>query len=192
MNATDYRKQLELLLPSGSAIDPQSGSVLLNLLGGFAEELARIEGRGRDLIDEADPRTTTELLAEWLAIVGVPDECAAHSTATIGEREQLLQKLIKQSGQTPLFYQEMAEVLGYSASVEEFPSFNIDQGAIGDPLTDGSWTHCFTVRINGVTDYATAGEARASDRLGYFDASFLYCLLQKAKPAQTVAFVGFE
>lgn len=191
MNAADYRKQLELLLPSGSAIDPQAGSVLLKLLGGFAEELARIEARGRDLIDEADPRTTTEIFQEWLAIIGIPDGCSIYAVGGEDERSQLIQRLVKQAGQTPIFYQELAEALGYLARTEEF--FPATAGfETGSLLCDEGWRFVFSVKLSDVADRARAGSALSGGRVTEFSSPFLFCVLQTAKPGHTVAFVGFE
>ena len=192
MIASDYRKQLELLLPKGPAYDPQNGSVLLDFLSGMAEELARIDARTIDVLNEADPRTTTELFTEWLETVGIPDGCSVYALTPEDERTQLIQKLTKQAGQTPAFYIDLADALGYGARVEEFQEFLVDRNVVGDPLYDEYWVHSFSLVLDEPPVVARAGVARAGDRLGTFNADFLFCILQTARPAHVVAFVGFE
>ena len=56
--ATDYQTLLQQLLPYGPAWtdDPDAG--ITRLFTGLAQELARLDTRAWQLIEEADPRTT--------------------------------------------------------------------------------------------------------------------------------------
>jgi len=65
MRADDYLHQLQALLPSGPAWPRDRDAVLTQLLAAFAEEFARIDARTAQLIEEADPRATYDLLADW-------------------------------------------------------------------------------------------------------------------------------
>lgn len=193
MNAADYRKQLEKLLPQGLAFKRDPGSLLLALLEGMAEELARIDGRSTQLIQEADPRTADELLEDWLRVVGVPDPCTVYALGAEDEKAQLLQKLTRQVGQNADFWLEIAQTLGYStAQVLEYREFRVDDNSVGDPLYDAKWKHTFTVQVAEPLIYFRAGEARAGEYLTRSSAELLNCTLQKSKPAHTVAFVGFQ
>lgn len=192
MNSTEYRRQLELLLPTGQALVPEEDTVLHDFLQGIAVELARIDSRGVDVLNEADPRTTQELFNEWLSQFGIPDDCSVYAETPEDERTQLLQKLTKQSGQTPQFYIELAEALGYDSRIQEFREFLVDVNSCEDPLHDAQWVYAFSLVISEPPVVARAGVARAGDRLGSFEAPFLYCLLQKARPGHAVGFLGFE
>lgn len=190
-SSQDYALLLSQLLPPGQAFSQEPGSVYSELLAGLAEELARIDARGEDLLEEAFPDTTNEVFAEWLRMVGVPDVCSAVAITITDERAQLIQKLTAQAGQSPDFYVRLAASLGYLARVLEFREFVAGSSA-GDPLYDVSWKHSFSVVVSGGVTQARAGLARAGSRIREFAADLLYCVLQRAKPAQTVAFVGFE
>lgn len=192
MTAAEYRDQLLQLLPPGVALPKESGAVFVDLISGIAEELARIDDRGDQIIEESDPRTTDELLAEWLTMFGVPDDCSILNTAPSSDRIQLLQKITAQAGQTPEFYVQLGEAATYSSRLAEYREFMCDLNSAGDPLYDSQWKHAFTLYIDEPPVVARAGIARAGDALSTFDASWLDCLLQNAKPAHTVAFVGFE
>lgn len=191
MNALDYRRQLELLLPTGPAIEPITGSRLAQFLDGIARELARVEGRGVDLLNEADPTTSGELFESWLSMVGIPDGCSVYAIGAGDERAQLIQRLVKQSGQTPAFYQELAEKLGYTANVVEFEPLAVGSSA-GAAMYDNNWAFAFSVVLSGVALRAQAGIARAGARTTDFSEEFFSCVLSTAKPGHTVAFVGFE
>lgn len=192
MTAEDYKKQILQLLPPGIALSQDEESVLVQLIAGMAEELARIDARGDQVIEESDPRTTDELFYEWLAEAGIPDECSSLAETPEDERIQLLQKLSAQPGQSRDFYIELADKLGYDSRIQEYEEFIVDQSEVEDQLFDAYWVHSFSLVLAEPPVVARAGVARAGDRLGTFDAAFLFCLLQKAKPAHTVAFVGFE
>jgi uncharacterized protein YmfQ (DUF2313 family) len=188
----DYKQQILQLLPPGFAYTPTEGSILVKLIAGMAEELARIDARGDQVIEESDPRTTSELFQEWLTEVGIPDDCSSLAETPEDERNQLIQKLSSQPGQSRAFYVDLAEKLGYDSRVQEHEEFIVDDSFVEDPLYDAYWIHSFSLILSEAPVLARAGVARAGDRLGTFDAAFLFCLLQKAKPAHTVAFVGFE
>ncbi len=189
--ASDYAQTLAQLLPPGQAFSQEPGSIYGQLLNGVAEELARIDARGGQLIEEAFPDTTNEMFSSWLAMVGVPDVCSDVAVTVTDERAQLIQKLTAQSGQTPAFYVLLAASLGYTARVLEFKEFVAGSYA-GDPLYDVSWRHAFSLVVSGGANQARAGLTRAGARIRDFAADLLYCVLQRSKPAQTVAFVGFE
>lgn len=191
MLSQDYKNLLLQLLPPGLAYSAESGSRQMMLVDALAEELARIDARGQQIIEEADPSTSTELYEEWLQLAAIPDSCSALASSVEDYRKQLLQKLASITDQAPATYEALADSLGYDARVVEFDMF-VAGSACGDPLYDEFWQNAFSVVIVGGANQAQSGIARAGDRLRTFEAGFLYCLLQKAKPAQAIAFVGFE
>lgn len=70
-----YREQLRKLLPVGKLWKPKSSGTLMKLLEAIGAEGCRIDDRGVDLVNESDPRTTDQLLAEWEGWLGIPDVC---------------------------------------------------------------------------------------------------------------------
>lgn len=75
LSAEAYLAQLQALLPPGSAWPRAANATLTKLLGALAEELARLDARALALIDEADGRSTLELLSDWERVCGLPDPC---------------------------------------------------------------------------------------------------------------------
>lgn len=172
-------------------MDAAPGSTLLRLLDGFSAELARVDARAADLIEEMDPRTTDELLEAWLALYGVPDECSPLNPNPDDERTQLLQKVTVQLSQNPAFYVALAAAIGYAgAEVAEHPEFKADQGSAGDAIHAPGWAHAFSVRTADAAAYLRAGESAAGDMLGFYAAEFLKCLVLDARPAHSFAFIA--
>ena len=60
MSAAAYADQLKQLLPRGRLWLLEADAKLRALLLAIAEELARVDARGVDLINESDPRTADE------------------------------------------------------------------------------------------------------------------------------------
>lgn len=99
------------LLPPGRLwrVDPASNLTALFLAAG--DELSRISGRALDIIDEADARTTDELLVDFQRVLALP------ATATVEEgRAQVVAWLTQDRGFRPVDIQEtLAMLLGQDA-----------------------------------------------------------------------------
>ena len=57
-------------------------------LRGMAAEFCRVDERGRDLLRQLDPLTAdlNELLADWEALLNLPDDCAP-GNQTLAQRQ---------------------------------------------------------------------------------------------------------
>ncbi|MBI0530103.1 YmfQ family protein [Sphingomonas sp. TX0522] len=195
MDAAAYRDQLAQLLPLGRAWTRAADSVMGRLLAALADELARVDGRAADLLDEADPRTTLELLADWERVAGLPDNCTGTS-GTVGERRiALLSKLTQIGGQSIPAMTMLAARLGYVVEIGEFAPAAVGFDA-GDELTGDAWAHAWLVEVlideeSYLANYAefVAGSA-AGDPLRSVGALDLECVLNRVKPAHThISFV---
>lgn len=109
-----YVRQLKALLPPGRLWNVEPDSNLSKLLEGIADELTRINARGVDLINESDPRTASETIAEWESVVGIPDLFVTTIPATLaGRRVAVTQKYVNRGGQTDAFFRALALACGY-------------------------------------------------------------------------------
>ena len=73
--AAQYHAQLRSLLPSGPAWDPEQVPELEEVLEGVAQELARLDARAADLLNEMDPAGVSELVPDWERVMNLPDPC---------------------------------------------------------------------------------------------------------------------
>lgn len=119
--ARDYVADLEALLPTGGAWPRGEDTVYHQLNAGLAAEFARIDQRAADLLEEMDPRTTTELLPDWERVAGLPDPCTAAPTTLEGRRAALTARLISRGGwsggPSVPFLTVLIEALGYDTPV---------------------------------------------------------------------------
>ena len=196
MSVDDYLLQLKALLPQGLAWSREAGTRLHNLLRGIAEEFARVDARVTDLRNEADPRTTLELLVDWEAFAGLPDTCSAGIATTIEERRAAVQsKLLATGGASEAYFKSICEALGYTVEIDRFRPFVCGISHCGDALNGApSVRHTWRVRVIGprVTLFR-AGQSQCGDLLGKISrATDLECKLNRLKQAHTRLIVAYE
>jgi hypothetical protein len=91
--ALAYSHMMTALLPPGRVWRLLVGTNLSNLFDACADELARVDARANDLLDESDPRTADELLPEYereleLEPTGTDDERRARVVAHLVARQR--------------------------------------------------------------------------------------------------------
>lgn len=183
-----YRQQLKALLPPGKALPREPGTTLDALLDAMAAELVRVDARADDLVDEAVPSTTTQLLADWERVAALPDTCVANQAQTVPQRRAaLISKLASRGGQSPAYFIAVAAALGFEVTITEFRPFRAGMSEAGDALTNGDWV--FTWRVNGpevtVIEFR-AGQNAAGDPLRSWGNEALECRLSHNKPSHTI------
>jgi uncharacterized protein YmfQ (DUF2313 family) len=197
-SAVTYRDQLSALFPQGAAWARDIGSAFDRLLGGVAQEFARIDGRAATLIEEVDPLTTLELLGEWERVAALPDSCAP-STASIRDRQiAVARKISGLGGQTPAFFVALAASLGVEVRIEEFQPFTAGMRC-GLPCYSADWRFAFRVRVSSATEttgdlrFASfrAGVGRAGERLRTGGIASLECLIRRTKPAHSYVLFAY-
>ena len=186
--ADDYREQLKALLPPGRALPREPGTTLEQLLDAMAQELARIDGRADQLVDEALPNTTLELLPDWERVAGLPDECSGTLQPTIqGRRNDLVARLTNAGGQSPAYFIAMAAALGFVVTITEFRPLRAGLSHAGDAISNGDWA--FTWRINGpltTVTYFRASTATVGEPLASWGNATFECRMGHLKPAHTI------
>lgn len=184
-----YVQILKHLFPKGIAWTRATESTFHKLIQSKAEEMARFDTRvGTDLINEAYPDTTLELLEDWERIVGLPDSCQPTLAETItGRREDVLRKLVFRGGQSRKFFIDLAAAFGYTITIDEIRPFRAGRGRCGDRCYDIDWLHHWRVISNSsISTYFRAGIGRCGDRLRISVNTELECVISKVKPAHTV------
>lgn len=191
--AAEYREQLKALLPPGQAFPRDPDTTLHDLLDGMSIELSRLDSRARLLLQEANPTTAIELLPDWERVAGLPDKCSGVLEETLqGRRNALLTKLTSTGGQSPAYFVELAESLGYTVTIEEFRPFRAGMSVAGDALTNGPWAHTWLIRAPAasITEFR-AGLSVAGERLRTWGNDTLECKVNQLKPAHTIALFAY-
>lgn len=196
-----YKAQLASLLPRGRAWPREEGSVLMQLMHAKAEELARIDGRASDLLEEIDPRTTLELLADWERVAGLPDACIAAPDSIAERRAAVQSRITALGGQSRAYFIALAASLGFAVTIDEFRPFRVGQSRIGDRLYDEAWAHAWRVNVQppaiddgqGLTiRYFRVGESRVGERLVGFGSLDLECIIRRAAPAHSIVIFAYD
>lgn len=192
-SADQYREQLKALLPPGRAFPRERGTTLDALLSAMSQELARIDERIDRLPSEALPSTTSELLADWERVAGLPDSCSGLLSDTMqGRRSDLVSKLVSRGGQSAAYFIEVAAALGFEVIIEEFRPFQAGWSAAGDALTNGDWRFTWRVRAPEVTVVPfRAGQSAAGEPLRVWGNEGLECRMRKYAPAHTNVIFGY-
>ena len=146
-SAADYQDLLLRLAPPSSAglafpRDPGTSWGLFCLAVG--DELARIHQRVLDLIEEADPRTTTEMLAAWERNAGL----SAVGLSVAQRRARLWARLIARGGQTPAYFIALGVPFGKTITITEIATadlFRVDVSAVEDALHEETARFWWTV-----------------------------------------------
>lgn len=185
--ARDYRQQMQALLPSGMAWPRAVDALLTRVLDAFGVEFARVDGAVVGLVDEADPRTTSGLLADWERVAGLPDNCSGLLAETQqGRRNDLVSKLVGRGGQSRAYFMQVAAALGFDITIDEFRPFRAGFARAGDALTNDDWR--FAWRVNGPTVTVmrfSAGRSAAGEALATWGNAGLECRIRQYRPAHT-------
>lgn len=171
----------------------ETGSTFALLVEALAAELARCDGRAAGLVEEADPRTTYELLADWERVCGLPGPCS-HLYETVQERrEAVVLAVTALGGASRAYFEEVAASLGVAATVEEFPPFRADYSSAGDPVAEHpDWAHTWMLRgPEVVVRPFRAGRGVAGERLRTWGHARLECEINRLKPAHTLALFAY-
>lgn len=181
-DAAAYGRALLKLLPPGPLWRLTPDSVLSKLFHGLGDELARVEQRGKALVEETDPRTATETLAEWERMLGLPDEDILAIPATNAERRTaIIQKLLRTGGQSAAYYEGIALAAGWVVYVVDGYGDTVARcgtAECGDPMNGTAWAFVWRVDV----DYSVTGALSSAE---------LERVLTRISPAHTIVFFNY-
>lgn len=198
-DAAAYAGALRQLLPPGPAWDAPDGGTFAGLLLALGEEFARIDARGLDLLEEADPRTALETLPDWERVAALPDACTG-APETAAERQAALhQKLTRPGAQNAAAYIELAARAGYAIEIQEHRPLRTGFSA-GARCNGDSWAFAWTVRVRPFDGYLEEDSflavfrvgSRAGDLLRGWGALDVECLIERAAPAHTHVLFAYD
>jgi uncharacterized protein YmfQ (DUF2313 family) len=187
-----YRDQLISLQPPGAAWTTEPGSTRWNMLTALAVEVARIDLRAAELREEADPRTTVEMLPDWERVAGLPDPCAGQAQTLAERRQRLVAKLAARGGQSRAYFIGVAAQLGYTVTIEEFPQFTCTSRC-NEALNPASvrWQYAWRVRAPANTVRVMTCQSGCDEPLATWGNQILECVLGRLKPGQTTLIFAY-
>ncbi len=192
MDKAAYLDQLHALLPTGEIWQHGPGTTLDATLEMPAAELARIDARGDNLVDESDPRTTGEMFFDWERVLGLPDPCTGQLPTLELRRARIIQKLTSVGGQSRAYFIGLAESLGYENPwVTEFRPFTTGSSA-DDFLYTDPWRHVWRLNLWEETlEHVFTAQSGCDEFLRWWGDPILECLINQLKPAHTHVLYGY-
>lgn len=156
MDAASYARQLKKLLPPGKLWHLEQDSEITSTLLALSEELARVDARGDDIVDEADPRTAEETIELWEQMLGLPNDLITEIPATLAERRvAITQQFVSRGGQNEEFFILLAAACGYTVTITRHAEQLLRSGFECPGYVKGEdWAYAFTVTVS-----ATSGDA---------------------------------
>ena len=181
MKAEDYYLALLNLLPPGKVYPRNDKGAMHDTLRAMAEAFAVVDARIDNLLDEADPRTTLELLPDWERV------CALDALDTVALRQLVLtDKLTDIGGQSRAYFIAVALKFGFVITITEFHPYycitDIDHGIYEDDCR-------FVWQVNApeTTVRVATCQSPCTEPLRSWGNAILEALINHRKPAHTTA-----
>lgn len=191
-SAADYLAALQALLPRGRVWPRDADAVQTQALSGLTPTYARQNARANQLLVDAFPLSTIELLPEWEETLGLPDPCAGMSPTVYARRAQVAARFQAKGGQSAAHFIAMAAALGYSVTITQFVPARVGQARVGQPLYGAAWAHAWQINAALHTVVRSrVGVATVGEPLAYWSNAVLECELREVMPAHTVLIFSY-
>ena len=115
--AEDFQRLFEQLSPRGLLWQLLPGSIRHRLHLAWGDELARASQRQDDLLREALPSSTDEMLSDWEATLAL---VPGAGDSLDDRRKAVIAKLLAGGNQSVQFYEELGDVLGHIITIKKF------------------------------------------------------------------------
>ena len=194
--AKDYAYQLDELLPRGPIWKRRQGTLLDAFIFALSNELARVSNKAEGILDEADPRTSIELLEEWFNDWGIPSACltALADPNQEQKRRELITKIISSRSLTAEFFKEVAESIGYECEIVTYSAFTVAD-TVDKALYGTEWNTSYSMGIRVKSQSPTrlfTTNWTVDQPLAVWGDSLFECLMRELIPAHVVAIFEYE
>lgn len=194
MSRADYLSQLQALLPQGPAWQRNADAVLTRILEGLAEEFARVDGRAAQLINEADPRTTFEMLADFeQAFTLYAFSQIDGSELSIDQRRaNLVARMTELGSQSRAYFIGKAAKLGFIITITEFKEWSVGDD-VEATLYGAEWNFAWQVNAPLITasEWSVESDVEMPFSIVWLTA-LLEASLHEDKPAHTVLLFNYS
>ncbi|MBB5414116.1 YmfQ family protein [Paraburkholderia atlantica] len=192
LTSADYLRAFQSLMPRGRVWPTDSNAEQTQVFAGLTQVYARNTARANQLLVDAFPATTYELLPEWEATLGLPDPCAGSAPTIAQRQQQVVARLANSGGQSITYFVNFAAQLGYTVKIEQFTQARAGMLKAGDPCCGRDWNFAWRVAAPASTIVrAVAGAMAAGDPLAAFGNAVLECEIRSVMPAHTIVLFSY-
>lgn len=187
-----YAQAFIQLMPLGLLFEIDDSTQLYKLILAICANYEIFDAYCDNFLQEIYPDTTQQLLTDWEAEYGLPDECSQPDDTTETRRKLLLAKYNALGGQTAAYYIKLALYLGYVITITEFTTFRTNINKTNDVLYGEAWKWVWQVNCTSTTGiYFRTNLSTTNEKLIDFGNERLICFLEKYKPAHTHLIFNF-
>jgi uncharacterized protein YmfQ (DUF2313 family) len=188
----DYQTAMQRLLPRGAAWRTDPNATLSATLLALAPTYTRGTAAAAQVLIDADPATTRNLLSEWEASLGLPDPCTVVNPSLEQRQAAVRAKFGARGSMSIPFFIALAAELGFTITITEFAPFVVGD-PVGLPLYGPAWAFAWEVGAPMVaTFHFSVGQSVAGDPLTSYDAPELICRISQNAPAETTVYFVFS
>jgi uncharacterized protein YmfQ (DUF2313 family) len=188
----DFQQAMLRLLPRGRVWRRDPGSTLSALMLALAPTYTRGMQAAAQVLIDARPATTENLLVEWEESLGLPDACTAANPSVEQRKAAVRAKWGARGSLTIAYFIALAANLGFTITITEFTPFTVDQPC-DEALCEPEWSYVWQVNApEVVTFYFAVDESGVDDPLEVYDAGELVCRIRADAPAETIVFFTFS
>jgi uncharacterized protein YmfQ (DUF2313 family) len=185
MTREQYTQAFIQLMPLGFLFNTESDSNLYKLMIAICANYELFDFYVDQFIEESFPNTTLELLPEWEANYGLPDDCSQPDDTIETRRKILLAKYNALGGQSPAYFIQIAAYLGFTITITEFNGFKTNIDKTNSPLYSDDWQWVWQVNTADGAVFFKTNLSTANEPLIQYSDNRLTCFLEKIKPAHT-------
>lgn len=188
----DFQQAMLRLLPRGRVWRRDPASMLSALMLALAPTYTRGMQAAAQVLIDASPATTQNLLDEWEESLGLPDACTA-ANPSVQQREAAVRAKWGARGSLTIpYFIALAANLGFTITVTEFTPFAVDMPC-DQSLNEPEWSYVWQVNAPEiVTFYFSVDESGVDDPLEVYDAGELVCRIRADAPAETIVLFTFS
>lgn len=185
-----FRSAFMSLLPTGPIWRRSADGVLYKLSSAWAASFARNSDRAANLLVDAFPSSTIELLPEWEATLGLPDPCAGAAPSVTQRRAQVVARLTDTNGCSVPYFIAFAKALGYDITITQFAPRRFG-GRFCTPFGGEAWAYAWQVNAPEFT----INRLRFGDSFGQpwaqWSNNVLQCEIKARAPAHTILLFNY-
>lgn len=190
--AADFQQALLALMPRGRIWRRDSASIQAQLLGALSPSYERSTRAAAQLLVDAMPTTTLNLLPEWESSLGLPDDCAPAGQLTSQRQAAVAARWAARGGQSASYLINLAARLGYTITITQYAPARFGLAKFGDPMRGSAWAYAFSVNapLESIA-YAQFGSSKFGEPFAAWGNQVLECAIKRAAPAHTLPLFAY-
>lgn len=150
-SAADYLAAMQALMPRGRIWPRDASTTQSKVLAGLTKSYEAQNARANNLLIDAFPKTTTELLPEWEASLGLPSSAAGPASALLARQMLVVARFVGAGGIAIPCFTRYAALLGYVISIHGHAPFRCGQSRCAQPLGGPEQMYAITVSTPAAT-----------------------------------------